>query len=229
MSLKSLESLVEDKTFTMVASLVLTLYAGLAAPALPNSVILFFDTFAGKLLFLFLIGFTASRNIQVALMVALAFIITLHTLNKRKTEEYLNYRAAMEHFANSEREDFEDEDEEGEDEEGDDEEAAVDEEGQEDFEDEEGEDEEGEDEEGQEDYEDEEGDYEEGEDDEEGEGEESEDEEGQEDYENFQNYSDEPVENFDNSSTDNNEFFDNVQPAHNLNGDSSEMFAPVKF
>ena len=223
MSLKSLESLVEDKTFTMVASLVLTLYAGLAAPALPNSVILFFDTFAGKLLFLFLIGFTASRNIQVALMVALAFIITLHTLNKRKTEEYLNYRAAMEHFANSEREDFEDEDEEGEDEE-----AAVDEEGQEDFEDEEGEDEEGEDEEGQEDYEDEEGDYEEGED-EEGEGEESEDEEGQEDYENFQNYSDEPVENFDNSSTDNNEFFDNVQPAHNLNGDSSEMFAPVKF
>ena len=226
MSLKSLESLVEDKTFTMVASLVLTLYAGLAAPALPNSVILFFDTFAGKLLFLFLIGFTASRNIQVALMVALAFIITLHTLNKRKTEEYLNYKAAMEHFANSERENFEDE--EGDDEEGEDEEAAVDEEGQEDFEDEEGEDEEGEDEEGQEDYDDEEGEDEEGED-EEGEDEEGEDEEGQEDYENFQNYSDEPVENFDNSSTDNNEFFDNVQPAHNLNGDSSEMFAPVKF
>jgi hypothetical protein len=221
MSLKSLESLVEDKTFTMVASLVLTLYAGLAAPALPNSVILFFDTFAGKLLFLFLIGFTASRNIQVALMVALAFIITLHTLNKRKTEEYLNYKAAMEHFANSERENFEDEE-------------AVDEEGQEDFEDEGQED--YEDEDGQEDYEDEEeGEDEEGEDeegegeDEEGEDEEGEGEEGQEDYENFQNYSDEPVENFDNSSTDNNEFFDNVQPAHNLNGDSSEMFAPVKF
>ena len=43
-----------NKTFTVVISLILVLYAGLAAPALPNQVILFFDTMVGKILFLFL-------------------------------------------------------------------------------------------------------------------------------------------------------------------------------
>ena len=61
------------------------LYTTLAAPNLPNSVIKLFDTMGGKLLLLFLIGLVASRNIQVSLMVAVAFLVTLHLANQIKT------------------------------------------------------------------------------------------------------------------------------------------------
>ena len=84
--------LLNNNKFTVVASLILAMYAGLAAPSLPNSIILFFDTLVGKLLFLFLIGYVASRNIQVALMVAVAYLVTLHVLNQRSTEQFNNYR-----------------------------------------------------------------------------------------------------------------------------------------
>ena len=88
---KRLDSVLENKTTSLVISLVLCLYAGLAAPALPNSVIKFFDTMLGKVIFLFLIGFMASRNVQVALMIAVAYVVTLHIANKRATEEYINF------------------------------------------------------------------------------------------------------------------------------------------
>tara|TARA_B100001093_G_C26843547_1_gene1021693 strand:- start:877 stop:1713 length:837 start_codon:yes stop_codon:yes gene_type:complete len=90
-TLEQINSMLDNDKFSTVASLVIALYAGLAAPALPNSVILFFDTLVGKLLFLFLIGFMASRNVQVALMIAVAFVVTLHVVNQRTTEQYFNF------------------------------------------------------------------------------------------------------------------------------------------
>ena len=95
-TLGKMNSLLDNETFSTVTSLVIALYAGMAAPALPNSVILFFDTLLGKLLFLFLIGFMASRNIRIALMIAVAFVVTLHVVNQRTTEQYFNFR--KEHF-----------------------------------------------------------------------------------------------------------------------------------
>ena len=92
-SLQNINLLLDHPKFSTVSSLILALYAGMAAPALPNSVILFFDTIPGKILFLFLIGFMASRNIQVALMIAVAFVITLHVANQRTTEKYINFMA----------------------------------------------------------------------------------------------------------------------------------------
>ena len=89
--LDSVNNLLNNQTVVNVLTLVLALYAALAAPALPNSVILFFDTLVGKLLLLFLIGYTASQNIQVSLMVAVAFVVTLQVINKRQTEEYINF------------------------------------------------------------------------------------------------------------------------------------------
>ena len=74
----------------LVVVLVLALYAGMAAPALPNVVIEFADSIVGRLIFLFLIGYVASKNMKVAIMVALAFVITLHVANKRVTENYIN-------------------------------------------------------------------------------------------------------------------------------------------
>ena len=35
----------------------------------------------------------ASRNIQVALMIAVAFVVTLHVANQRTTEQYINFMA----------------------------------------------------------------------------------------------------------------------------------------
>lgn len=98
---KQLDAIFGNKTFSTVISLILALYAGLAAPALPNSVILFFDTWFGKILFMFLIGYVASRNVQVALMIAVAFVITLHIANKRATELFVNretFESVMEQF-----------------------------------------------------------------------------------------------------------------------------------
>tara|TARA_B100001093_G_scaffold508962_1_gene572114 strand:- start:748 stop:1317 length:570 start_codon:yes stop_codon:yes gene_type:complete len=86
--LQNINGLLDNQTTVVVVSLVLAMYSGLAAPALPNSVILFFDSLLGKLLFIFLIGYLSSRNIQVALMVAVAYLVTLHVLNKRSAEQF---------------------------------------------------------------------------------------------------------------------------------------------
>jgi hypothetical protein len=98
---KQLDVIFGNKTFSTVVSLLLALYAGLAAPALPNSVVLFFDTWFGKIFFMFLIGYVASKNVQVALMIAVAFVITLHIANKRVTELFVNretFESVMEQF-----------------------------------------------------------------------------------------------------------------------------------
>lgn len=82
------------------------LYSGFLAPKLPNRVIYFFDTTVGKLLFIFLIAFVASRNVPnsftVALVVSVAFLLTLTVLQKTKVREA--FRITMEHFENEEEE-----------------------------------------------------------------------------------------------------------------------------
>jgi hypothetical protein len=108
--LDRVNSMLDSQTVTTVVSLLLALYAALVAPALPNSVILLFDTIPGKVLLLFLIGFTASRNIQVALMIAVAFVITLHIINKRVTEQYINF-LTRENFISTSNKDTEEADE----------------------------------------------------------------------------------------------------------------------
>ena len=87
-----LKPLFENKIFVASLGLFLAIYAGWLAPALPNSVIGFFDTAVGKLLFIFLIAFVASRNVpnslQVALIVAVAYLVTLQIANRRVSEHF---------------------------------------------------------------------------------------------------------------------------------------------
>ena len=47
---EGLTNLLDNTTAKTIISLILALYAGAAAPALPNSVIRFFDTIVGKLI-----------------------------------------------------------------------------------------------------------------------------------------------------------------------------------
>ena len=60
--MESIESTVhtifENKTFTTVLSIILGIYSGAVAPALPDKVIQMADTIIGKLVFTFLISIT---------------------------------------------------------------------------------------------------------------------------------------------------------------------------
>jgi len=60
------------------------LYAALAAPQLPPSVILLLDSTIVRVLWAFLIVFLALGNPGIALMASIAFIITLQLANKYK-------------------------------------------------------------------------------------------------------------------------------------------------
>jgi hypothetical protein len=88
--------LTNNKMATLIVSLLIVLYSALAAPALPNSVILFFDTWLGKLLFMFLIGFVASHNIQVALVISILFFVILNLATKLEVENFKEQQ--KEHF-----------------------------------------------------------------------------------------------------------------------------------
>lgn len=96
-----LKPLFQNKVFLASLGLFFALYAGMLAPALPNSVILFFDTIPGKLLFIFLIAFVASRNVpnslQVALIVSVIFLVSLTVLNNLKMKEAFQ-TLSREHF-----------------------------------------------------------------------------------------------------------------------------------
>jgi hypothetical protein len=85
-----------NKMATTLLSLLIVLYSALAAPALPNSVILFFDTWYGKLLFMFLIGFVASHNIQVALVISILFFIILNMATKLEVEQFFSNKEYFE-------------------------------------------------------------------------------------------------------------------------------------
>ena len=88
MVLSNVIKFLKNKNSKLVISLLIALYAGGIAPMLPNNVILFFDTVIGKLLFVFLIAYVASRDVQVAVMLALAFVVTLTVINQRRTEQF---------------------------------------------------------------------------------------------------------------------------------------------
>ena len=91
--LQNINNLFDNQTTVIVVSLVLAMYSGLAAPALPTVLYYFLILYQGKLLFIFLIGYLSSRNIQVALMVAVA-LVTLHILNQRSTEQFYSKKGS---------------------------------------------------------------------------------------------------------------------------------------
>jgi hypothetical protein len=104
--MKLTKDFLSNKTLTTLATLIIAIYAGLAAPALPNQVILFFDTWFGKILFMFLIAFVASHNFQIALMIAVLFFVVLQLATKLEVEKFQS-----EYFEDTEKEENDDDDE----------------------------------------------------------------------------------------------------------------------
>lgn len=65
----------------------LIVYAGMAAPRLPSYIANLFDYTAVKLLIFFLIAYLSKKNATVALIAAIALMISIMTLNKLKFGE----------------------------------------------------------------------------------------------------------------------------------------------
>ena len=84
-----LEYMNNNKYLSSVLGLFLVLYAALAAPKLPKSVTVWFDNTWFKLGFMFLIAYMATKDPSVAIISAVALLITLQTLSAQKTADAL--------------------------------------------------------------------------------------------------------------------------------------------
>lgn len=85
--LDNLTGLMNNPYFSASLTLFLVLYGGLAKPDLPDFVMNLFDNALFRVLVLFLIAFTASKNAQVAILVAVVFTITMNLVSERKMAE----------------------------------------------------------------------------------------------------------------------------------------------
>lgn len=73
--------------FTAILTMCLILYASMVRPDLPNFVVALFEQWWFRFIFLFLIAFTATKNIQVAVIAALVFLMTMLFVSERKMAE----------------------------------------------------------------------------------------------------------------------------------------------
>jgi prophage DNA circulation protein len=62
--------------------ILLGLYAAFAAPRLPKSLVNLFDNIVVRIIFAFCIVFMATRDPSIAILIAVAFVVTLQTANK---------------------------------------------------------------------------------------------------------------------------------------------------
>jgi len=82
---KGFEVVSNNKTASIVLGLLLALYAALAAPNLPSSVTAVFKNSLFRLAVMFLIIFMATKDAAVAIITAIAFLVTLQTLSSQET------------------------------------------------------------------------------------------------------------------------------------------------
>jgi hypothetical protein len=77
-------SFLDNEYVSAGLSIILVLYAGLAAPALPESIAKLFDNTLFKILMFFLIVYISKKDTKVALIAAIGVMISIQTLNKIK-------------------------------------------------------------------------------------------------------------------------------------------------
>ena len=81
------EYLTNNKIISAIIGLFLALYAALAAPKLPKSITLWFDNQWFKLGFMFLIAYMSTKDVPIAIISAVALLVTLQTLSAHKTSD----------------------------------------------------------------------------------------------------------------------------------------------
>ncbi|MBA42563.1 MAG: hypothetical protein CMF62_00955 [Magnetococcales bacterium] len=82
-------SFLDNEYVSTGLSLFLVLYAGMAAPQLPENVARLFENTFFKVLIFFLIVYTSRRNPTVAIISAVALMVSLQTLSKYDTNRKL--------------------------------------------------------------------------------------------------------------------------------------------
>jgi hypothetical protein len=79
-----LKPIFTDKVSGSVISLIIVLYAGLAAPKLPKSIANLFKSRIFKIIILSFIAYTASKNASIAIISTVALVISMQTLSKQE-------------------------------------------------------------------------------------------------------------------------------------------------
>jgi hypothetical protein len=82
-----LKTMDNNQMIYSVVSILLVLYSALAAPKLPKSFAKVFDNPLVKILYMFLIGYLATKNPTVSMMAAVALFLTLQTLASHDVAE----------------------------------------------------------------------------------------------------------------------------------------------
>jgi hypothetical protein len=67
----------------------LILYASLAAPRLPKSLVVLFNSIPFRVMMMFFIGYLASKDVTTALLVTIGLSISMHTLNSYQTDNII--------------------------------------------------------------------------------------------------------------------------------------------
>lgn len=102
----SLDSTLKNKYFTISIMILLALYSAFITPRLPRGFALFCDHIVIKIIMALLIVLISTKDIALAVLVALAYILTLQTANKYKLIDNSNnvepkYSLNNEYFANN--------------------------------------------------------------------------------------------------------------------------------
>lgn len=95
-------SFLDNEYVSTGVALFLVLYAGLAAPALPETVARLFENTLFKLLVFFLIAYTSRKNPTVAIIASIGLLVSLQTLNRYNTERKMMEMVAAEEAAAAE-------------------------------------------------------------------------------------------------------------------------------
>ena len=86
-TLQPLNNFLRNEYVTGVVALFVVLYASNVAPRLPDVVIDLFNNPIFRVFVLFLVAYVANKNPAVALLVSIAFVVTLNVINRQEAEE----------------------------------------------------------------------------------------------------------------------------------------------
>jgi hypothetical protein len=82
-------SVLDNQYVAGTVTLLIILYASLAAPKLPPRIAKVFGHNLFKLLFCFLIVYLSIKNVTIAIVLSIALIVSLQTLNRHSFEEQI--------------------------------------------------------------------------------------------------------------------------------------------
>lgn len=87
---KIIAPVINNKVIHTIFVLFITLYGGLAAPKLPRKIANLFDNEIFKLIIIFGIAYTATKDTSIALMCTMGLLISLNTLTVHKINDKIS-------------------------------------------------------------------------------------------------------------------------------------------